>query len=103
VIQLTDEQQKAYNRFIVARDKMGLGPKRAKKWIRQADVLECIEVAGFNHPFYIENDDWIEYKEASASWWKIEPAFRDQERMRSSRGDYGKADNWDVAPAYSKE
>ena len=103
MIQLTDEQQKAYNRFIVARDKMGLGPKRAKKWIRQADVLECIEVAGFNHPFYIENDDWIEYKEASASWWKIEPAFRDQERMRSSRGDYGKPDNWDLAPSYSKE
>jgi hypothetical protein len=79
---------------------MGLGPKRPKKWIRQAAVLECIEVAGFNHPFYIENDDYIEYQGASSAWWKIEPQFRDNERMRSSRGDYGKPDNWEVAPNY---
>jgi len=37
----------------------------------------------------------LEYKEASAEWWKIEPRFRHEERMRASRGDYGVEDSWD--------
>lgn len=92
---LTPEQQKAYDRFITLRDKVGLVKRHGAKWVRHADVIETVDVAGFNHPFYTENSLWLEYKEASLAWWKIEPAIRDQERMRSSRGDYGQPDNWE--------
>jgi len=61
-----------------------------------AEVVQTVDIAGFNHPFYEANELWLEYLEASMAWWKIEPAFRDQQRMRSSRGDYGAvSDNWD--------
>ena len=30
------------------------------------------------------------------AWWAVEPAFRDKERMRMSRGDYGVQDSWDT-------
>lgn len=96
---LTPEQQKAYDRFITARNKMGLGVKRKGEWIAQRECLATVDVAGLNHPMYIQNDDWIEYKEASLAWWAIEPEFRKNERMSSIRGDYGASDNWDDGSA----
>jgi hypothetical protein len=96
LLQLTVEQVKAYERFIKARNKVGIvRQKPAGKWIRHADVVETVEVGGFNHPFYTQNDDWLEYKEAFSAWLAVEPEFRDEERLRSSRGDYGQSDNWD--------
>lgn len=95
MIVLTPEQQRAYNRFITARNKMGLGKKRTGEWIPQRECLATVDVAGQNHPMYIQNDDWLEYKEASLAWWAVEPEFRKAERMSSIRGDYGTADNWD--------
>jgi hypothetical protein len=48
-----------------------------------------------NHPLFIVNDAWLEYKEAFQAWLDVEPAFRDRERLRATRGDYGKLDNWE--------
>ena len=102
MIELTAEQRRAYDRFIKARDKVRIGTYgRGGKdpFVPLSDVKSVVDIAGFNHPFYEQNDDWIEYKEASLSWWEIEPAFRHEERMRASRGDYGIEDSWeDEAP-----
>lgn len=94
---LTDEQQKAYKRFITARDKVGLVRTQGftkRAWVRQADVIQTVEVTGFNHPFYEDNHDWKEYLAASLAWWKIEPEIRKQQRMSAIRGDYGSSDSW---------
>jgi hypothetical protein len=34
------------------------------------------------------------------SWLAVEPKFREQERMRMSRGDYGTQDSWDEKKSY---
>ena len=41
------------------------------------------------------------------AWLEVEPTFRNEERLRMSRGDYGQADSWDekapnVRDIYSK-
>jgi hypothetical protein len=98
VIPLSEEQQRAYKRFITARDKVGMVRTQGyskRKWIRHADVVCTVDIAGYNHPFFEPNDDWQEYKEASMAWWTIEPEFRKAERMSAIRGDYGTSDNWD--------
>ena len=101
MIELTPEQTKAYNRFIMARDKVH---KRGKKWVRASIVSHCVDVQGLNHPAYVVNDDYVEYELSFEAWLKVEPAFRHEERMRSSRGDYGVVtDNWDEKPSKVKE
>jgi hypothetical protein len=98
---LTEQQQKAYDRFIKARDRVGLGPRKPKgKWIRLADVQSSVDILGLNHPLYEDNPAWQEYKEASMAWWDVEPPYRDAERLRMSRGDYGKQDSWDERASY---
>jgi len=94
MIELTVEQQRVYNRFIIARNKVGLVRIRGVKWIPMSDVIRTVDMAGMNHPLFEMNDDWAEYKEASLAWWAVEPAFRYEERMRMSRGDYEKEDSW---------
>lgn len=94
----TEEQKKAYDRFIQARNRVGLVRTKGftkNKWVRFADVVCTVDVAGMNHPLFEQNDEWLEYKEASSAWWAIEPEFRKAERMSSIRGDYGHSDNWD--------
>ena len=94
----TVEQVKAYERFIKARDKVGVVRTQGytkRKWIRQADVVCSVDIAGMNHPLFEPNDDWLEYKEASSLWWVVEPEFRKTERMSAIRGDYGSSDNWE--------
>lgn len=96
-MQLTEEQKRAYERFIKARNAVGLGHywrKHAKKWIACNDIEAVIDVTGQNHPVYVQNDAWEEYKQASTAWWALEPSFRKNERMSMIRGDYGEADNW---------
>ena len=98
MITLTKEQERAYRRFIMARDKVGLvrtAGYSKRKWIRQADVVCTVDITGMNHPLFEQNDDWLEYKEASLAWWAIEPEFRKTERMSAIRGDYGTSDNWE--------
>ena len=98
MITLTKEQERAYKRFITARDNVGIvrtAGYSKRKWIRQADVVCTVDVTGFNHPFYEQNDDWLEYKEASLAWWAIEPEHRKTNRMSAIRGDYGTSDNWE--------
>lgn len=98
MIDLTKEQKIAYARFIKARDRVGLVPEcrdNTKPWVRTADVQSTVDVTGLNHPLFEQNDEWLEYKEASLAWWAIKPEFRKKERMSSIRGDYGQSDNWD--------
>ena len=106
MIELTQEQQRAYDRFIRARDRVRIGQygKRLKgDWIPLSDVIRTVDVAGLNHPLFEQNDDWLEYKEASAAWWAIEPEFRKTARMSMIRGDYGDTDNWREKKHYIKE
>lgn len=93
---MTNEQTRAYARFINARNKASLGQYRkySKEWQPTTDVLCSVDVAGINHQLFEENDIWIEYKEASLAWWAVEPEFRKTERMSMIRGDYGDTDNW---------
>jgi len=98
MIELNKEQQIAYARFIKARDRVGLGstkPNKSYSWVPLSDYSACVDVVGLNHPLFVQNDPWLEYKEAFASWFAIEPEFREQERMRMSRGDYGTQDSWE--------
>lgn len=109
-LQLTEEQQRAYARFIRARDRVGLGatkPSKNYSWVPLSDYSACVDVAGMNHPLFVVNEPWIEYREAFMAWLEVEPAFRNEERMRMSKGDYGQADSWDekapsVRDIYSK-
>lgn len=95
MIDLSDEQMRAYNRFIQARNRVGFGHKKSKlPWVPTRDYT-TVEVAGLNHPLFELNEEWLEYKEAFFAWLAVEPAFREIERMRMSRGDYGQGDNWD--------
>ena len=97
-LDLTQEQLKAYRRFIKARDLVKLVKTKdniQNPYIPHRDYLDSIQFENNNHPHFIQNDEWLEYKEASAEWWKIEPRFRHEERMRASRGDYGVEDSWD--------
>jgi len=103
---MTNEQQRAYDRFIRARNNVSLGQYRKYNkgdWQPTSDVVCTVDADGLNHPLFEPNDAWAEYKEASLAWWKIEPAYRNDERLRSTRGDYGKADNWDVRASYVKD
>jgi hypothetical protein len=97
MIKFTEDQQKAYDRYIRARNNVSLGQYRRhnkKGWQPTSDVVCTVDVAGLNHPMFLENDAWIEYKEASIAWWAIEPEIRKEERMSMIRGDYGNADSW---------
>jgi hypothetical protein len=53
-----------------------------------------VDITGLNHQLFEQNDDWIEYKQASLAWWAVEPEFRKTERMSMIRGDYGDSDSW---------
>jgi hypothetical protein len=72
MIKLTQEQQQAYNRFIRARDVI----RYSHKWIPRSDVLACVDVAGLNHPMFIQNDEYIEYQEAFQEWLKFREGVR---------------------------
>ena len=100
MINLNPEQTRAYNRYIIARDKVF---KRNKKWVRTSEISHTIDVAGLNHPLYVANDEYIEYVVAFKEWLKVEPEFREKERMRSTRGDYGTPDSWEEKPSKVKE
>lgn len=95
---LTPEQLKAYQRYIRARDKVKLVKTQGnyrQKHTPHRDYIDSVHITGLNHPLFILNEDWIEYKEASAAWWAIEPEFRNEERLRATRGDYGSEDSWE--------
>lgn len=94
MIELTSEQRAIYNRYIACRDKVGI-VRRGKKWIPLKDYTATVDITGMNHPVFELNDDWLEYKEAFMAWLAVEPAFREKERMRMSRGDYGSQDSWE--------
>jgi len=97
MIELTQEQETAYKRYIKARNNVALGQYRRlnkKPWQPTSDVICTVDVGGLNHPMFLENDNWIEYTEASLAWWEIEPQFRKDERMSMIRGDYGDTDSW---------
>lgn len=95
---LTDVQIKAYKRFARAAEKVKLVRTRKNftwPYIPHRDYTECIKADGDSHPLFLENTEWEEYKIASAEWWRVEPEWRKDERMRASHGDYGDEDSWD--------
>ena len=91
MIKLTDEQQRAYNRFIQARNRIR-NPKA--KWIRSSDYTCTVDIAGMNHPLFELNEEYQEYREAFSEWLRVEPEFRKDERMSMIRGDYDTQDSW---------
>ena len=106
MIDLTDEQKKAYQRFIIARDRVRIGTYgKGKKGERipHSDVVCTVDITGMNHPVFEQNDEWLEYKEASLEWWAIEPEFRKTERMSMIKGDYGDTDSWKEKQPQVKE
>jgi len=98
-IELNPEQTKAYNKFIAARDRI----RNSKTWIRPSEILETVDVPGLNHPLYAPNTLYIEYIEAFLEWLRVEPHFREEERMRASKGNYGTQDNWEDRSTKVKE
>ena len=95
---MTNDQLKAYKRYIRAAEKVKL--IRTKKnllweYIPHNEALGSLKADGEHHPLYVPNEAWLEYKEASKEWWAIEPEFRKDERLRASRGDYGEEDSWE--------
>ena len=95
---MTEEQIRAYKRFIKASDKVKLVKTTENirnGYIPHRDFIDSVHIDGLNHPLFVENDEWTEYKEASAAWWKIEPRHVEEQRLRATRGDYGDMDNWD--------
>ena len=103
-LELTKEQRVAYDRYIKARDKVGYGSKANRvAWVKPSVISGCVDVEGLNHPVYIINDPYVEYLDAFQAWLDIEPRFRQEERMRASRGDYGLADSWDSKPSNSQD
>jgi len=106
LIKLTPEQQKAYDRYIRARNKVRIGSygKHLKgNWIPLSDVVCTVDIANMNHPLFEQNDEWLEYKEASLEWWAIEPEFRKTQRMSMIKGDYGDTDSWKEKQPQVKE
>lgn len=104
MINLTPEQKKAYDRFITARNKVGLvrvSGFSKNKWIPMSDCSGTVDIVGLNHPYFELNEPWLEYKEAFTAWLAVEPRFRDDDRMRMSRGDYGVQDSWDEKKAHT--
>jgi len=94
---MSSNQQRAYERFIKARNRVRIGRYGVTTdtpWVPMSDVLCTVDIAGFNHPFFQENELWIEYKEAFAEWLEVEPQYRKDERMSMIRGDYGSTDSW---------
>jgi hypothetical protein len=106
MISLTEEQQRAYDRYIRARNRVRIGSygkKQKGDWIPLSDVTCTVDVGGLNHPLFEQNDEWLEYKDAFAAWLAIEPEFRKAQRMSMIRGDYGDTDNWREKKHYIKE
>ena len=97
MINLTSEQQRAYDKYIAARNSVQIGTygKLSKTpWAPLSDVKSVVDIAGLNHPLYEANDGWLEYTQAFSNWLAVEPEFRKDERMSMIRGDYGTADSW---------
>jgi hypothetical protein len=96
MIKFTEEQQRAYDRFIKARNKMGL--VRTKDFTKNPHIpareYTTVDTMGLNHPLFERNDEWFEYLEASRLWRAVEPEFRKTERLSAIRGDYGASDSW---------
>ncbi len=106
MIDLTQEQQRAYDRYIRARNNVSLGQYRKYnkgEWQPTSDVLMTVDETNLNHPLFLENDNWLEYKAAQQAWWAVEPQFRKDERMSMIRGDFGSADSWREKKTQVKE
>ena len=97
MIEFTEEQQKAWRRYMAAWDNVGLGNKRRKgAWIPQSDVLGSVKADGMHHPLFIPNEAWSEFKAASEHWKQVQPRHMHDERLRMTQGDYGTEDSWDT-------
>ena len=95
MISLNMEQQRAYDRWIRARNRMGYNKAPNRGYVPKSEVVQTVDVAGLNHPMFEDNPIYREYVEALDDWVKVEPEFRKIERMSAIRGDYGASDTWE--------
>jgi hypothetical protein len=95
MIELSKEQQLAYDRWIRARNRVGHNRVSKLGHIPKSDVLQTVDVAGLNHPLFEPNPVYQEYKEAFEAWLAVEPTSRKTDRMSAIRGDYGQSDSWE--------
>ena len=95
MISLNMEQQKAYDRWVRARNRVGYNRPSKHGHIPKSEVMQTVDVGGLNHPLFEDNPLYREYVEAFAEWLKVEPEFRKVERMSAIRGDYGASDTWE--------
>jgi len=103
VIELNEEQMAAYQRYKKAADNVGLGKRIKGEWVPFSDVLGSLKPDGTATPLFVPNELWLEYKAAVEAWLKVEPRFRHEERLRSTRGDYDHEDSWDEPEAKVKD
>jgi len=103
VIKLDEEQAAAYARYKRAADAVGIGKRVRGAWVPFSDVLGSLKPDGVATPLFIPNDAWLEYKLAAEAWLRVEPRFRHDERLRSTRGDYDHEDSWDEPEARVKD
>jgi hypothetical protein len=87
---MNDEQKRAYNAFIQARDRI----RNSNHWIPSKDVICTVDVVGLNHPLFEPNHAYLHYKEMFKQWLAVEPKYRKDERMSMIRGDYNNQDTW---------
>lgn len=92
---MTDEQLKAWARYIKAFKRVGFNKIHKDGHVPKSEVLRTVDVEGLNHPLYEPNPLWQEYLEAVTEWLKVEPT---RDRMSAIRGDYGYQDDWDDEP-----
>lgn len=103
---LNEVQVRAYKRFLRARNNVAIGQYRMHNknpWQPTSDVACTVDEVGLNHPLFLQNDEWLEYKEAFEEWLAVEPVIRKDERMSMIKGDYGDSDNWQEKKAKVRE
>ena len=99
---LNQEQQKAYDYFIKMRDRCRVvitAQNYMNEHVPKSEVLASVDIINMNHNLFVENTDYKEYVAAFKAWLAVEPKFRDDQRMRASRGDYnGECDDYSFEP-----
>jgi len=95
MIELTKEQQLAYDRFIRARNRMGYNRVAKQGHVPKSQIVQTVDIAGLNHPLFEPNPLYQEYLDSFDAWLAVEPPFRKVERMSAIRGDYGQSDSWE--------
>ena len=97
---MTDEQLKAWERYIKMFKRVGFNKIHKEGHVPKSEVLRTVDVEGMNHPMFEPNLIWLDYLEAVTEWHKVEPI---RPRMSAITGDYGDCDDWEDEPQKIKD